>query len=364
MVSIDIHWFRNGGIMKLINERVKHQAFGQGIIMDMTDDSVTVKFETIELAKTFVYPDALETFLMLENKSLLGRLEEVKQAKEDILQEEIDAENEAKAIEEAHQRRLEMVAKKPLHLKSKNNIAFKCTYCNGGQTEEAIGFQGVCSDEMITYNIKEAKQVWCANDTSACQRYLQGELTREALDAKFEDQDLICYESQMLSTWSAFAGVVQSGKRKGQPMTLRNVTPNSLAVLTTKKPEHGDEARFIFAVYIIDESYEGENRAKGHVVGHKRYRMTFTEKESESLLFWHYYFNEKSPENIKFGSGLHRYWSNMQSAQLLKDIIKVKKGTEDEALAKKMFLYYCRTHEMHEEMIDAPEGGLIRINKA
>jgi len=36
------------------------------------------------------------------------------------------------------------------------NIAFKCSFCDGGQSEskQLIGFNGACSDDMIRHNIE------------------------------------------------------------------------------------------------------------------------------------------------------------------------------------------------------------------
>ena len=61
----------------------------------------------------------------------------------------------------------------------KSNIAFKCNYCDGGSSNKSIGFKLPCSDEIIKYNINEAKHVWCGQAESACYKYLNGEITRK-----------------------------------------------------------------------------------------------------------------------------------------------------------------------------------------
>ena len=49
-------------------------------------------------------------------------------------------------------------------------------------------------------------------------------------------------------------------------MRLLKVQKNSLAVLTTREPNAAsDESRFVFAVFLVDESYEGDNRDAGYI---------------------------------------------------------------------------------------------------
>ena len=67
--------------------------------------------------------------------------------------------------------------------------------------------------EMITYNVKKAKHIWCASEDSPCRKYLDGEMTRQELDdlyAQGPDQ-FICYECGMLNNWKASGGIVQTG---------------------------------------------------------------------------------------------------------------------------------------------------------
>lgn len=49
--------------MILVNEKVKHIIFGVGIITEVKDNKISVKFEEKIGNKTFLYPDAFEKFL-------------------------------------------------------------------------------------------------------------------------------------------------------------------------------------------------------------------------------------------------------------------------------------------------------------
>jgi len=47
------------------------------------------------------------------------------------------------------------------------------------------------------------------------------------------------------------------------------------------------------------------------------------------VIFVVYYFNENKPEKIIFGSGLHRYITDIQAAQVLKKICEIKKVLQE-----------------------------------
>lgn len=147
----------------------------------------------------------------------------------------------------------------------------------------------------------------------------------------------VCYESAMLRDWRAFAGVAQTGEHKGRPMKLKQVQINSLAVLTTRLPNEPEENRLIFAVFLVDDTYEGDAREEGYVSTSSRYKIEMTPSEAQKLKFWNYYSCPNAPEVIKFGSGLHRYLSDEQAAQILRDIAALKKRTAQESLAREFF---------------------------
>ncbi len=73
--------------MVLNNLEVKHRSFGDGVITAVNGKYMTVKFSVAE--KTFVYPDAFESFLTLASGSLTEEIENdlklSKQAKQEII---------------------------------------------------------------------------------------------------------------------------------------------------------------------------------------------------------------------------------------------------------------------------------------
>lgn len=215
---------------------------------------------------------------------------------------------------------------------------------------------------MIKYNIEVAKHIWCCSENSDCRRYYVGELSRKELDNIYEaEEDFgVCYESKMLSIWTAYAGIVQSGERKGSPMKLNKVQTNSLAVLTTREPFESEENRIIFAVFLIDDRYEGDEREAGFVTTNSKYKIKLTLEEAKHLKFWNYYFNSSCPDNIRMGSGLHRYLSDEQAAQILRDIVLIKEGTDDKLIAIELCEHFCKINGIDINAVPEANGGLKR----
>ena len=69
------------------NLEVKHKSFGLGLVISNNGKYMTVKFGTAQ--KTFVYPDAFESFLTLSDGSvsdeILADIKLAKQAKQEII---------------------------------------------------------------------------------------------------------------------------------------------------------------------------------------------------------------------------------------------------------------------------------------
>ena len=349
---------------------VNHKVFGKGKVVKLSINFVSILFEAFEVEKKFFYPSAFGVFLEVENKSFLKQIEEdkniiaQKEAELRRIHEERDEQAQALAINLKKIKK--SYAKKTVSKTSDlNNIAFKCNYCDGGSGKETVGYQGVCSDDTIKYNINSSKHVWCSQPENMCNKYLQGEVSREEVckfyeSTKSEFSKSVCYESQMLEIWIASAGIAQNGAQKDKPTLLRNVKANSLAILTTKLPRAKDKERFIFAVFIIDENYGSENNDEGYVGANPKYKMLLSLEEARKLKFWDYYFNPNNPEKMELGSGLHKYFTDIQSAQVIKKIIEIKKGTQQEEFAEQLLDYFCKMKKLDTENIPLPSGALQR----
>ena len=355
--------------MKLCGEVVKHKAYGMGKIIEFENNYVTVLFDKSKEKKKFLYPSAFGTYIEIENKSFIKEIQEYKkEISIEIAEEKRIDKNRIKEILAKNTKGNVVKSSKSVTTKTsdKNNIAFKCNYCNGGSSKESIGYKGVCSDEIIKYNINIAKNIGCSHKENMCYKYLKGEVSREEIcnfyeETKSEFSNCVCYESQMLELWVAGAGTTPNGKEKGKPTALKNARANSLVALTTKIPRSPEKERLIFAVFLVEEKYKSNSKANAYVGANPKYRIQLSLEEAKELKFWDYYFNPNKVEKIVFGSGLHKYLTDIQAAQVIKKICEIKKGTLEEELSEEFLEHYCKVKNLDINNITMPNGPLQRV---
>jgi len=344
--------------MDLLHRAVRHQSFGDGIIVAQEGNYLTVDFPCGQ--KKFVYQNAFSGFLHALDPIIAAAIQAdldrllAAEAQEAASRESVITSAPVTIYE--HSPRINRAASKT---PDRLNVAFKCNFCDGGQSSERVGFAGICSDDMIRHNILREHKVWCSAEECACMSYLRGEISREELDARSADGGFVCYENQMLLEWRAFAGIVQTGENKGRPMKLKHVGPNSLCVLTTREPGDPEEGRYIFAVFLVDDAYEGDGREEGFVGAHPEYRIALPRRIARTLLFWRYHANAKKPEEVAWSSGLHRYLDDRQAAKILRDIADKKMGEPAGTLATRFFEHYCRINGVNSNSIGDLNGALI-----
>ena len=63
--------------VNLINKEVTHKLYGQGIVVDLSDDFVEIKFPVGN--KKFVFPDAFGTHLILKDKRTARSIEKIRE---------------------------------------------------------------------------------------------------------------------------------------------------------------------------------------------------------------------------------------------------------------------------------------------
>ncbi|WP_373482844.1 hypothetical protein [Acetobacterium sp.] len=337
-------------MIELIKATVIHKAFGAGEIKEVENGHVVILFKASDSGesteKKFVYPDAFKNFLKIDDPAIAEQVDsliKIKDAEEDKRRELDLQEKREKRV--AHVKALEELKKKlPAKIKikktnSRQNIAFKLNYCDGGASEQ-IGFNGICSDETIRYNIEKEKRVWCGSKECLCSQYLNGDIDRTALNDAMADDQFVCYESQLLKSWKVLAGEDGDGKTR----KIKSARRNSLAVLTTRLPNTKEAERIIFGVFIIDDVLEGNDRESGYVSTQSTYRITLTREEANKMQFWNYHTNTTGKVSAKWGSGLFRYMDDTQAVALLQDLMKIKENTTDAQLAKDLLESYCRNH--------------------
>ena len=345
--------------MDFTGKKVVHKVWGEGVVTLHSHPYVKVQFgnET----KMILFPDAFKEATVFANSDDQQELHQmIAQHEWENLKKAASWTTKVPEKPAATPRRTTTTASKTPKKIDRPNIVFKCNFCDGGSNKYHIGYMGACSDKQIRYNIQVAHHSWCSDPTCPCFQYLNGEIDGYQLDELCRDGGFVCYESQMLKEWTAFAGFVLKEGRKDEPKKIRNVQINSLAVLTTRKPDMPEEDRFIFGVFLVDDADEGDNLNEGFVKSNSQYRIELNPAEAVQLKFWNYHANDNSPEKAAWSQGLYRYTTDIEAVQILKDIIAVKRVPAEKKFAEEFLAHFCKMKGINPAEIPEPNGALKR----
>src|SRR5699024_8132385 len=127
----------------------------------------------------------------------------------------------------------------------------------------------------------------------------------------------------VFSDWQVFTGKVQSGKNKGQPNRAARVSPNSAGLLTARESDQPETERRILGLYMVNETLSGNLNDDGMRTTQSEFRIDLSDQEADKILFWNYYMNNNYPDRTTSNSGKHRYFDNVWTAQILKDIVRL-----------------------------------------
>ena len=346
----------------MIGRQVKHRTFGTGTIVAHESGKISVDFSGV--IRHFQFPESFERFLSTEDADLRQMVTAAFKEKTEARQKAEEARRIAKVEEEAATLRTAKAAsnipfppypkKQPIARQQQGenvSVAFKCNFCDGGASGTCIGFNGKCSDSMIWYNIEKAKHVRCSTN-SVCRSYYDGHISRAELNACANP----CQESNLHNFWTMTAGYHQRGERIGKPLHMNQLHSGSLAVLTTRKPSDKESDRFIFAAFLVDDAYGGDEQETGTVSADPAWRIELAPGQAERILFWNYYYNARKPEKIAYGSGLYRYLTDIEAAQILRDIASVK----GDGFSAAFFMHFCEVNGIDTKSLAPASGALIR----
>ncbi|SDN22538.1 malate synthase [Bacillus sp. OK048] len=284
--------------MNLINKKVTHKRFGMGSIVNHNDSSIEINFGSE--AKKFVFPDVFGKHLKLHDKNVANSLEKIIQKIEmERQEEEWKKEEEKKLQQKNHELRLE-------HEKLMKNHKL--------HPESQLVF-------------------WC--DT--------------------EEQN------RSFSEWKVFSGVIKSGNNKGKPNKPIRLHQNSAVLLTAIDSSKPEKDRRILGVYMVNEDFIGKLCEDGYIPAHSTYKLQLTEQESDQMLMWKYYVNEKSPHKMTWNTGKYRYFDNIWMAQILLDIVSLKSDPVEKELAQQFFEHFCKMNQITGQELPKPNGALMRI---
>jgi hypothetical protein len=284
--------------MNLINKKVTHERFGMGSIVKYNDSSIEIHFASEN--KKFVFPDVFGKHLKLHDKRVANSLEKIIQKKEMKRKEEEWKKEEEKKLQRKKQ-------------------------------ELRWGHEKL----MKNHKLHPESQVvfWC--DT--------------------EEQN------SSFSEWKVFSGVIKSGNNKGKPNKPIRLHQNSAVLLTAIDSSMPEKDRRILGVYMVNEDFIGKLCEDGYIPAHSKYILQLTEQESDQMLFWKYYINEKFPQKMTWNTGKYRYFDNLWMAQILLDIASLKSDPQERELAQQFFEHFCKMNQITDQELPKPNGALMRI---
>ena len=167
-------------------------------------------------------------------------------------------------------------------------------------------------------------------------------------------------DEKVFEDWSVFTGTVQSGKKKGEPNRAARLRPNSMVVLTKRDAKEQEADRKIVGMFMVSETFIGSANEDGFIPSHELFKIELTEEESEKMHFWNYYMNPRSPKRMAWNSGRYRYFDNIWGAQILRDVLKMRQGEEEQERLDAFLDYYCHLNVLNRETIPVANGSLLQ----
>lgn len=285
-------------MMNLIDKKVTHKHFGTGTIVKYNDSSIEINFASEN--KKIVFPDVFGKHLKLHDKSVAHSLEKILEEKETERKEEEWKKEEEKKLQRKNQ-------------------------------ELRWGHEKLMKNHKLH---PESQMVfWC--DT--------------------EEQN------SSFSEWTVFSGVIKSGNYKGKPTKPTRLHQNSAVLLTAIDSSMPEKDRRILGVYMVNENFIGKLCEDGYIPAHSTYRLQLTEQESNQMLFWKYYINEKNSQKMVWNTGKYRYFDNSWMAQILLDIVSLKSDSNEREQAQQFFEHFCKMNLITDQDLPKPNGALMRI---
>lgn len=283
--------------MDLVNKEVIHDTFGKGNVVNYSDSYIKINFESGE--KRFVFPDIFGKYITFIDKEA-----------SELVKGKLKEKNEK-------ERRRRQILKEKRALERER--------------------QKILEQRKKMKNIKIYPEIqsvfWCNEDE----------------------------EENIFTDWRVFTGEIKSGKKKGQPRKLARMTQNSACLITSRDSDEEEDKRQILGAFMTEESFNGRLCEDGYIKAHPKYKIRLSKEESEKMLFWNYYFDKKSPKKTTWNSGRQRYFDNTWMAQILRDIISLKKDEKEIAEVQEFFDYFCRINHINKDELSEIEGALTRV---
>lgn len=295
-----IHNKGGNKLMDLLNKKVMHKSFGKGNISNYNDSYIRINFKSGE--RRFVFPDVFKKYVTFVDGKATKLVDKKIAKKEEIVRKE-------------EKFKKEKIKQEKLLLQERLDLAKLKKQRKARSVNPRI-------QSVFWFNADE--------------------------------------EEEIFAEWKVFTGEIKSGKNKGQPRKLAQMNGNSAILLTKREEDVKEEDREISGLFLANEYFEGRNCEDGYIKAHPNYRIQLSKEESEKMLFWNYYVDSKSSEKIIWNSGRQRYFDNILTAQILRDIVALRENSEDKKEAQAFYDHFCKINLINKETLPEANGALIK----
>lgn len=281
--------------MDLLNKQVTHAKWGTGTITAQDDAIVSIQFD--EVAKKFVYPDAFEMHLTIQNEE--------------------DAAEFSAMIVEKEERQQQKLLEQQQHREQAQK-----------KEQKRLQYERLATNHKL--HPQSQLVFWCDEEE----------------------------KQSVFKEWTLFSGAMKSGQNKGKPNKAVRLHQNSAVIITARAPKTSEQDRRILGLYMVKEGFYGKLGDDGFIPAHSQFRIQLSEQESAQLYFWNYYMNEKTPNKMAWSTGKYRYFLNEWTAQILRDIYNVKTNAQEKADVKEFLQHFCKMNQISINNI-APRSGVL-----
>ena len=209
------------------------------------------------------------------------------------------------------------------------NVAFKCTYNDGG-AEGFVGFNGTCSIDNIRRNVYEQPRPWCSHPGTDCFKFFGD-------GCRGNRPNNPCYESQLTQTWKFSPGhTLPPEGGFGKPLRINHAKVGKIALFTTRHPKlesafkraqrNPESSRLVFAIANILNIYIAKDGTQW-IQCDSNTAVKLSESTARSLPYWR--FKLPSSAGHRWGSGLIRYISDKEVINYLSALYPHIKSAEE-----------------------------------
>lgn len=286
--------------MDLLNKTVTHMKWGTGTITAQDDAIVSIQFD--EVTKKFVYPDAFEMHLTIQNEE--------------------DAAEFSAMIVEKEERQQQKLLEQQQHREQAQR-----------KEQKRLQYERLATNHKL--HPQSQLVFWCDEEE----------------------------KQSVFKEWTLFSGAMKSGQNKGKPNKAVRLHQNSAVIITARAPKTSEQDRRILGLYMVKEGFYGKLGDDGFIPAHSQFRIQLSEQESAQLYFWNYYMNEKTPNKMAWSTGKYRYFLNEWTAQILRDIYVIKTTPQEKAEVKLFLQHFCKVNQISINNISPRSGVLTSISE-